>query len=424
MRKLGIITYYWPPAGGPGVQRWLKLSKYLARQDVELYIVTVDADKATYPLLDLGLLDDVHENIHVTRTTTSEKFSAYKKVTGTKQVPFSGFSGEEVNVSFVQKIARFIRGNFFVPDARKGWNVHAYTAAAKLIQEYDIQHWVTTSPPHSSQMIGRRLQKNLGIHWTADFRDPWTDIYYYRKFYPLAITRWFERKLEHSVFSACDTLISVSPSWSKLYISKGATPSEKVHTITNGFDIEDFSSILPERPELFTITYAGTLAAQYPVADFVKALNALGFPVKLRIIGSWDDSSRMKLESVSTQVDLEFISYVPKKDLNGYLVNSHLMLFLLPEVDSASGHVPGKLFDYLGGGNPILGLGPVEGDAAKIIGSAQAGHVFSYGDTDGIVNFISKMHDTGAPKIASNKTAPYERNQQAKQVLNAIFGSD
>ena len=273
-------------------------------------------------------------------------------------------------------------------------------------------------------MIGRRLQKNFGIHWTADFRDPWTDIYYYRKFYPLAITRWFERKLEHSVFSTCDTLISVSPSWSKLYISKGATPSEKVYTITNGFDIEDFSSILPERPELFTITYAGTLAAQYPVADFVKALNALGFPVKLRIIGSWDDSSRMKLESVSTQVDLEFISYVPKKDLNGYLVNSHLMLFLLPEVDSASGHVPGKLFDYLGGGNPILGLGPVEGDAAKIIGSAQAGHVFSYGDTDGIVNFISKMHDTGAPKIASNKTAPYERNQQAKQVLNAIFGSD
>lgn len=424
MRKLGIITYYWPPAGGPGVQRWLKLSKYLARQDVELYIVTVDADKATYPLLDQGLLDDVHENIHVTRTTTSEKFSAYKKVTGTKQVPFSGFSGEEMNVSFVQKTARFIRGNFFVPDARKGWNVHAYTAAAKLIQEHDIQHWVTTSPPHSSQMIGRRLQKNLGIHWTADFRDPWTDIYYYRKFYPLAITRWFERKLEHSVFSACDTLISVSPSWSKLYISKGATPSEKVHTITNGFDIEDFSSILPERPELFTITYAGTLAGQYPVADFVKALNALGFPVKLRIIGSWDDSSRMKLESLSTHVDLEFISYVPKKDLNAYLVNSHLMLFLLPEVDSASGHVPGKLFDYLGGGNPILGLGPVEGDAAKIIGSAQAGHVFSYGDTDGIVNFISKMHDTGAPKIASNKTAPYERNQQAKQVLNAIFGSD
>lgn len=424
MRKLGIITYYWPPAGGPGVQRWLKLSKYLARQDVELYIVTVDADKATYPLLDQGLLDDVHENIHVTRTTTSEKFSAYKKVTGTKQVPFSGFSGEEMNVSFVQKTARFIRGNFFVPDARKGWNVHAYTAAAKLIQEHDIQHWVTTSPPHSSQMIGRRLQKNLGIHWTADFRDPWTDIYYYRKFYPLAITRWFERKLEHTVFSACDTLISVSPSWSKLYISKGATPSEKVHTITNGFDIEDFSSILPERPELFTITYAGTLAGQYPVADFVKALNALGFPVKLRIIGSWDDSSRMKLESLSTHVDLEFISYVPKKDLNAYLVNSHLMLFLLPEVDSASGHVPGKLFDYLGGGNPILGLGPVEGDAAKIIGSAQAGHVFSYGDTDGIVNFISKMHDTGAPKIASNKTAPYERNQQAKQVLNAIFGSD
>ena len=424
MKKLGIITYYWPPAGGPGVQRWLKLSKYLARQGVDLYIVTVDADKATYPLVDKGLLDDVHENIHVTRTATSEKFGAYKKATGTTQVPFSGFSGEEVNVSFVQKIARFIRGNFFVPDARKGWNIHAYNAAVKLIKEHDIQHWVTTSPPHSSQIIGRRLQKNLGIHWTADFRDPWTDIYYYRKFYPLAITRWFEQKLERSVFSACDALISVSPSWSTLYISKGATPADKVHTITNGFDVDDFSSISPDRPELFTMTYAGTLASQYPVADFVKALNVLDFPVKLNIIGSWDASSRLKLEDASTHVDLEFISYVPKKDLNAYLVNSHLMLFLLPEVDSASGHVPGKLFDYLGGGNPILGLGPVDGDAANIIRDAQAGQVFSYDDTDGIVNFISKMHDTGAPKTPSNKIAPYERNQQAKQVLAAIFGSD
>jgi hypothetical protein len=100
------------------------------------------------------------------------------------------------------------------------------------------------------------------------------------------------------------------------------------------------------------------------------------------------------------------------------------MLFLLPEVDSASGHVPGKLFDYLGGGNPILGLGPVEGDAANIIRDAQAGQVFSYNDTDGIVNFISKMHDTGAPKTPLHKIAPYERNQQAKQVLAAIFGSD
>ena len=169
--KLGIITYYWPPAGGPGVQRWLKLSKYLAREGVEIFVVTIDAEKATYPLRDEGLYADVDNGITIIRTGTSEKFGAYKKVTGKKKVPFSGFSGEEAQVGLVQKIARFVRGNFFVPDARKGWNKHAYRAVAKIIKEQNVQHWITTSPPHSSQLIGLRIKNNFGVNWTADFRD-------------------------------------------------------------------------------------------------------------------------------------------------------------------------------------------------------------------------------------------------------------
>ena len=415
MKKLGIISYYWPPAGGPGVQRWLKLSKYLARQGVEVFVVTVDAEKATYPLRDEGLLEDVESGIRVVRTSTSEKFGAYKKVTGKKQVPCRGFSGEDA------KLSRFVRGNFFVPEARKGWNSYAYQAAAKIVEEEGVRHWITTSPPHSTQLVGMRLQQQFGIHWTADFRDPWTDIYYYRKFYPTALTRAYEARLERKVFSSCDALISVSPSWSELYSEKGAQPRSKVHTITNGFDAEDFAEVAADRPEEFTITYAGTLAAQYPVADFVRAINDLTFPVRLRIIGSWDGNSHQLLSSIQAPSKVEFVEYVPKKELKASLVQSHLMLFLLPEVESATGHIPGKLFDYLGGGNPILGLGPTQGDAASIIRNARAGEVFSYGDIRGIVDFITQMHQQGAPRIPANQVALYERNEQAKAVLEAIF---
>lgn len=420
--KLGIITYYWPPAGGPGVQRWLKLSKYLAQSGVEVFVVTVDPDNATYPLRDEGLKADVHPGIRVVRTSTRELFGAYKKATGKKNVPFSGFSGEEAQLSFKEKLARFVRGNFLVPDARKGWNLFAYQAAAELIEKEGIQHWITTSPPHSTQLVGKKLSKNFSVHWTADFRDPWTDIYYYRKFYPTALTRWYEKRLERSVFSECDALLSVSPSWQQLYIQKGAKPADKVHTITNGFDGEDFDGIVASRPEKFRITYAGTLAAQYPVSHFVEALNELDFELELKIIGSWDAKSKELLEKVGGHVELNFVDYVPKKELNASLVSSHLMLFLLPGVESATGHIPGKLFDYFGGGNPILGLGPTRGDAAQIIADASAGQVFDYGDKEGVVAFLKKMHAQGAPRLDKKKVEIYERRFQASQVITAVFG--
>jgi len=419
--KLGIITYYWPPAGGPGVQRWLKLSKYLAREGVQLYVVTVDAEKATYPLRDEGLLEDVDANIEVYRTGTSEKFGAYKKVTGKKSVPFSGFSGEDANVTVLQKLARFVRGNFFVPDARKGWNSHAFAAASELIKTEGVRHWITTSPPHSTQLVGLKLKEQFGVHWTADFRDPWTDIYYYRKFYPTALTRWYERGLERKVFASCDELISVSPSWSGLYEQKGGLKKGSVHTLTNGFDPEDFSALVPKRPSKFTLLYAGTLAAQYPCGELVAALNSLDFEMNLRVVGSWDGQSRATLEAVNGHVNLTFVDYVPKAQLNQYLLDCHLMLFLLPNVASATGHVPGKLFDYLGAGNPILGLGPVEGDAAEIIRSTSSGAVFDYKEVEAITEYVRRMNEQGAPRADATKVQAYARDVQAKRLLKEIL---
>ena len=168
------------------------------------------------------------------------------------------------------------------------------------------------------------------------------------------------------MFSSCDALISVSPSWSELYENKSGLPKGSVHTLTNGFDPEDFASLKPQRPEVFTLLYAGTLAAQYPVSELVTALNTLSFPMCIKVVGSWDGKSADDLAQGGDHIEVTFEEYIPKALLNQKLLDCHMMLFLLPNVASATGHIPGKLFDYLGAGNPILGLGPTAGDACLL----------------------------------------------------------
>lgn len=410
--------YYWPPAGGPGVQRWLKLSKYLAELDLDIHVLTVDPEKATYPLRDESLLNDVHPNVHVVRTDTSEGFNLYKKLTRKKEVPFSGFANESKKVSFVQKIARFVRGNFFVPDARKGWNTHAYQAAVKLIEEHDIQTVITSSPPHSTQLVGYKLKKDLGIHWIADFRDPWTDIYYYRLFYPTLITRWYESKLEKKVLTTADDIISVSWQWGKLYAAKDKKVNEdRIHILPNGYDLADFNGLKKEANDTFTITYAGTITQQYPIDSFKEALSKLNFPVRLRMIGRWDDATKANLDILPDHVDVEWIPYMQKSQLNTHLVNADLLLFILPVIESSTGHLPGKIFDYLGSGNPILGYG--DGDAKRVLSETQSGRMFDYTDIDAVFEYLEDVR-SGAFHTHPDKRLMFERSNQAQQLKQML----
>ena len=175
MKKILIITYYWPPSGGPGVQRWLKFSKYLPEFGYDPIIITVDPEKAEYPIKDHTLEQDVRAGQIVYRTDCSGIYEYYKKLTKAQSAPYSGFVNEGTP-SLKQKIARFIRGNFFLPDARRGWNKHAYHQAIQIIQEEKIDAVITTGPPMSTHLVGQKLKKRFHLHWIADFRDPWTDI--------------------------------------------------------------------------------------------------------------------------------------------------------------------------------------------------------------------------------------------------------
>ena len=181
VKKILVITYYWPPSGGSGVQRWLKFVKYFRDFGIEPIVLTIDPDFATYPNYDYTLLDEIPHGIEIHKTKAKSPFGIYSKVRK-KEVPKVGFAGEK-NVGMIEKLMRFIRGNFFIPDARIGWNRFALEKAREILQANDIDCVITTSPPHSTQLIGLALKNEFNIKWIADLRDPWTEIYYNKELY-------------------------------------------------------------------------------------------------------------------------------------------------------------------------------------------------------------------------------------------------
>jgi len=198
MKKVLVITYYWPRSGGAGVQRWLKFTKYLPEYGWEPVILTVKEECASYAQWDETLAKEINPSLKVIRTASFEPYSLYVRISGKKEIPYGGFTNEG-NPTFFQKLSRFIRGNFFIPDPRRGWNRYAIKAAKKLMEEEKFVAIITTGPPHSTHLIGYQLKLITGIKWIADFRDPWTDIYYYKDLSHSMPAKWYDRKLEKKI---------------------------------------------------------------------------------------------------------------------------------------------------------------------------------------------------------------------------------
>jgi glycosyltransferase involved in cell wall biosynthesis len=392
MNKVLIVTYYWPPSGGAGVQRWLKFSKYLPEFGWDPVILTVDPEYAAYPVTDYSLKEDFPSSVIVYRTPAINYFDIYKK--DKSKIPNAGFANSLDN-TLKGKMLRFIRGNFFLPDPRKGWNKYAIRKAFELIETEGIQNIITTSPPHSTQLIGLKIKKKYPtINWIADLRDPWTDIYYYKQFYPTFISKWIDLKLEKSVLKKADSLVTVGASLKKLFSLKVRGTESKMEIITNGYDEEDFSGITATVPAKFTITYVGTLSDIYPVEGFLDALHAFkekGNDLMLRFIGTVSQYQKNLIQSKCGDSTLEFIPYVDHPEAIKYLLKTTALLLIIPDHQSNKSIITGKLFEYIASDKPIVCIGPVDGDAAEIIRSTGHGMVFSYNDSKGICQYLLSL---------------------------------
>ena len=422
MKKVLIITYYWPPSGGAGVQRWLKFAKYLPEFGWQPIILTVDPKYASYPQRDESLSKEVGSDCLVYTTKSFELYNLYKFISGKKEVPYGGFANESKE-GILQKVSKFLRGNFLLPDPRKGWNKYAREKAAELIREFNIETVVTTSPPHSTQLIGMMLKLRFKIRWIADLRDPWTDIYYYNQFHHTALARKIDKAYERVVIENADLLITVSEDVKRIFAEKSDLPiAAKTVVIPNGFDEDDFriSTFTPETKKI--ITYTGTISEAYVVDSLLEALCLLSEDSKsqllVRFVGKVPSSVEAKFRA--TGLDVELVGYVDHTKSIEYLFQSDLLLLVIPKVKNNMGILTGKFFEYLASQKPILAIGPTDGDLAKIILETNCGKLFDYNDMDGMLLFIQEKLENRRTVSFPETAHQYSRKELTRK-LSGLF---
>jgi len=394
MKKILIISYYFPPSGGSGVQRWLKFVKYLPQFDCLPIVLTVNPQKANFPHFDHSLEKDIPPEARVERTDTFEILNFYKKVSAEKTAPSGNLTAEKY-ATFPQKVFRFIRGNFFLPDPRRGWNKYACRRACELIEKENIQYIITTSPPHSTQLIGLKLKKKFpALTWLADFRDPWTDVFYYKMLYPTRLANKINKNYERKVLETADKVIVTHETTKNVFFSKSEKISpEKITVITNGFDEDDFSNVKNRDLQRFTVTYIGILTN----ADDLKSLLSAFSKIKnkenclLRFVGQSGTVIASEIAKYGLEKCTEIVPQVKHSDAVQLMADSSVLLLLTPNESEASSVLPGKLFEYLAARRPILCITSPNSDIRRIITENRAGQSFDYQEETEMLQFLEKQ---------------------------------
>ncbi len=426
MSNILFITYYWPPAGGPGVQRGVKFVKYLPDFDFKATVLSVDEAKAFYPVLDNTLINDVDSSTQVFKTTTWEPFEAYSKISG-KAGNYSAFVNENTH-SFKQRLFRFIRGNFFIPDPRIGWNKSAIKMGLSILKSGDYKAIVTTSPPHSTQLIGLALQQKLGIAWIADFRDPWTDIYFSKLLLQTKLAKSINAYYERKVLEQADAVLVVSEPIKHLFAKKSNKINpDKIFVVPNGFDEADFQNKSRERDSSrFIISYMGNISSDFGIDNFLVAFKKLcdTKPPKkpwLRFIGQAGEGIRAQTEKLNLQDYVEFKSHVPHSEAIEYMTTSDALLMAIVKSDNNAGLLSGKLFEYLGAKRPIIAIAPNEGSAKHIIDSCQAGRSFDYEEVNEVYDYLQELLMWRADSFeAKQEHLKYTRKNLTGQLADAL----
>ena len=418
MKKVLVITYYWPPSGGSGVQRWLKFIKYIHGKDIDAHILTVSPHTASYPITDESLLKEVPDGLKVFYADSKEPFEIYQKVTH-KNIPKSGFSGEK-KPSLSDKFFRFIRGNFFIPDARKGWNKQAYIKAKKLIESFNIDTVITSSPPHSTQLIGLKLKKELRIKWICDLRDPWTDLFYNESLYQTSIAKRIDSNYEKSCLLTADQIVVVSDYIKSQISIKYTTASSKIKVIPNGYDPEDFSDMKKVRSEKKYISYVGNLGENYPIKLFLKSfqkLNTIDDSWKLRFVGNVSEQTTNTINEMKLNDVVELLPYQPHIEAVKTMLNSDVLLLIIPEIRENKGILTGKLFEYIATENPIILIGPKDGNAAQILSEFNNCSIHNYNEKINLEEIVNTL-DSVLP--SSRIKSKYSRAKQAQEIIDLI----
>jgi glycosyltransferase involved in cell wall biosynthesis len=390
-RKILIVTYYWPPSGGSGVQRWLKFAKYLDRSGWAVTVLT--PENTAFTIRDPSLLNDVPPGVEVLHLPIWEPYNLFYRL--------SRWLGREPSASdlittgrktLFQRVSSWIRGNFFIPDARVFWVKPAVRFLEDTLASNSIDTIITTGPPHSIHLIGLRLKKrNPQLRWIADFRDPWSE---WDLLDTLSLTRLARKRhqsLERQVLRNADDLITIAPYHALRFSALGG---RKVHLITNGFDEEDFSLIKRQRTSKFTVRHTGIVdelrdprPVMYAIRSACREDPTMSRNLQIEFIGNVNSAFTKEIQSDPVLAPItRFTGTIPHKQLLEIYGQTDLQLLILAHTALAPGNLPGKFFEYLASGSPILAIGPVDGDAATILRESNAGQIFRRDDIEAITD--------------------------------------
>ncbi|MGC9330716.1 MAG: glycosyl transferase family 1 [Bacteroidales bacterium] len=395
-KKVLIISYYWPPSGGIGVHRCLKFAKYL--RDFGWEPVVYAPKNATYPYVDESNVKDIPEGITILKKPIREPFSLFKKLSGRKKTDLANpVYVRDKKHGLIDKLAIWIRGNWFIPDARALWIRPSVRFLKKYLKANPVDAILTDGPPHTNTVIGCRLAQATGIPWLADFQDPWTQVDYYSMLRIGKRADRKHRKLEQETFRTASKITIASPTWAKELETIGA---KNVDTIFWGYDEDDFPQPFPPTDDTFSIVHAGLLGYDRRPDTLIKLLGKLknenpefGKLLRIKFAGNVDYAITSMIKDAGLGDNYEAPGNIPRPKALDMTLRAQILLLPLNLASNVKGRIPGKLFENLRAQKPILCLGPADSDVAKIIAETNAGTTCGYDDELCLREFIEKRFE-------------------------------
>ncbi|SVA50055.1 uncharacterized protein METZ01_LOCUS102909 [marine metagenome] len=403
-----MISYYWPPSGGPGVQRVLKFCKYLPEFGWDPIILTVK--NGDFPVVDRSLNSETNvSDIFYAKSLSFHKI--FKLISRKKTVPTYQLSGS-VDESITIRIFRWIRYNLVVPDARIGWYPNAVKIGAKVLRDMNIKLIFSSGPPQTSHLIARSLSKKYNLPWVADFRDPWTDRFYYSENKRLRITELFDAYLEKKVLDNAGALTTVSKTIADYY-------KRNVSIIPNGYDEADFLSIKKIKNKDLVIGYLGTMSKSQNPVTFFDAVHEMNLnsikKFRINLIGNIHPDISRYINLNGYEYFIKVKPYIPHKESIQQMISSDFLLLVIPKTKKNMGVVTGKVFEYIRSGSTIIMIGPPDSDAAKIVMDANSGFCLDYNDKNQIELILS-----GEKRTNSSGYTQYSRKNITRLLVNVF----
>jgi hypothetical protein len=425
VKKVLVITYYWPPAGGPGVQRWLKFVKYLP--DFRIEPIVYCPENPNYPITDPSLSEDINSDLTVLKTPISEPYKWAQLFSKSKTENLSkGLISNTKKQSVLEKLLLFVRGNFFIPDARVSWVRPSVSFLSDYITAHQIDTIITTGPPHSLHLIGLQLKQKHALKWIADFRDPWTQIGYHKKLMLSSLAQKKHKKLETVVLQSADQLVVTSLKTKTLFSGLTTTP---VQVLTNGFDFEiTTNSILDSK---FTLSHIGSLfEGRNPtvlwgvLSDMVAASEDFAAAFQLNLLGNVSVEVMDALKRFGLERHIHAMGYVSHASTIECQKKTQLLLLIEEDSKETEYIIPGKLFEYMASKRPILAIGPEASDIEGILNQTKSGTYFRYDAATALRNQLEQHFEAYKLKnlhIDSIGLEHYSRKSLTEQLAQNLL---